>query len=81
MTLWLTLVLVWTTGIPAALFVTATLAATLGERRATRLAPLLIPRSLRAATPGCGRRMHAYGRSSVSGPRPVRVHAGNRRRF
>jgi hypothetical protein len=81
MTLWLTLLLVWTTGIPAALFVAATVAATLGERRATRLSPLMIPRSMRAAARGCGRRTHAYGRLAVSGPRPVRVHAGSRRRF
>jgi hypothetical protein len=81
MTLWLTLLLVWTTGIPAALFVGATLAATLGERRASRIPPLMMPRGLRAATPGCGRRTHAYGRLSVSGPRPVRAHAGSRRRF
>jgi hypothetical protein len=81
MTLWLTLLLVWTTGIPAALFVTATLAATMGERRAARIPPLMIPRNLRAAAPGCGRRTHVFGRPSVSGARPVRVHAGSRRRF
>ena len=79
MTLWLTLLLVWTTGIPAVLFVTATLAARLGERRA-RLPELVMPRGLRAASAVCGRRMHSAGRLSLRCARPVRVHVGGRRR-
>jgi len=80
MTLWLTLLLVWTTGIPAALFAAATLAARLGERRA-RLSELVMPRGLRTASVVCGRRMHSSGRVSLRCARPVRVHVGDRRRI
>jgi hypothetical protein len=79
MTLWLTLLLVWTTGIPAALFASATLAARLGERR-VRVSELVMPRD--PHTPGaiCGRRTHSSGRLSSRGARPVRMHVGGRRR-
>jgi hypothetical protein len=79
MTLWITVLLVWTTGIPAALFVTATLVATLGERRA-RLSPFVMQRGLRPATALCGRRTHYPGRLSLRYARPVRSHVGDRRR-
>lgn len=78
MTIWLTLLLVWTTGIPAALFVTATLAARLNERRTARLPAFVIPRNLR--TSGCGHRVHGYGRLALSGAHPMRPRVGQRRR-
>jgi hypothetical protein len=61
MTLWLTLLLVWTAGIPAALFLTACVAVRLKERRARRLPSFTIRESLRVASAaGCGRRVHGY---------------------
>jgi len=70
MTLWLTLLLVWTTGIPAAVFVTATLGARLGERRQTRMGHLgPIAGGL------CSGRMHSY-RMGVAEAR--RRYAGRR---
>ncbi|HEX6459524.1 MAG TPA: hypothetical protein VF032_11455 [Thermoleophilaceae bacterium] len=73
MTLWLTLLLVWTAGIPAALFLTAFVAVRLNQRRAHRLPSFAFPESLRASpAPSCGRRIHTY--RSVAGhggpPRP-----------
>jgi hypothetical protein len=61
MTLWLTLLLVWTTGIPAAVFATATLGAHLHERRLSKVAGLFGSRglALRQAQP-CHRRLHSY---------------------
>jgi hypothetical protein len=58
MTLWLTLLLVWTTGIPAAVLAGATLTAQLHERPHTRLPGLrgLTPRPAHA----CHRRDHSY---------------------
>jgi hypothetical protein len=62
MTLWLTLLLVWTTGIPAAVFAAATLGAHLHERRLTRVAGMFASRGLGAgATQLCHRRVHTYG--------------------
>ncbi len=61
MTLWLTLLLVWTAGIPAGLFISACLAVRLGQRRAERLPAFTTHDNLRAASPaGCGRRVHSY---------------------
>jgi hypothetical protein len=62
MTLWLTLLLVWTTGIPTAVFVAATLGAHLHERRLSKLGGLFASRrfALRPAQP-CHRRGHSYG--------------------
>lgn len=79
MTLWLTLLLVWTTGIPAALFVAAGLAAALTQRRATRFPSLGISRGLHGPATACGRRMHAYGRRASSGHRARRVRLDSRR--
>jgi hypothetical protein len=59
MTLWLTLLLVWTTGIPVAVFAAATLTAHLHERRLSRL-PGLRGFALRPAQP-CHRRVHTNG--------------------
>jgi hypothetical protein len=58
MTLWLTLLLVWTTGIPAAVFAAATLGAHLHERRLAKLPGLrgFTPRPVNA----CDRRIHSY---------------------
>ena len=81
MTLWLTLLLVWTTGIPAGLFITASLAALLHERRTSRLPSFTIPHGLRGASPGCGRRLHGYGRLAISSAHPMRVRDGARRRY
>jgi hypothetical protein len=77
MTLWLTLLLVWTTGIPAALFITASVAAALNERRAARLPSL----RLRTPSPRCGRRVHGCGRLAVVSSHPLRVRVGGRRRY
>jgi hypothetical protein len=79
MTIWLTLLLVWTTGIPAALFVTASLAAALSQRRATRFPSLGLTRGLHDPATGCGRRMHAYGRRASGGHRVRRVRLDIRR--
>jgi hypothetical protein len=76
MTLWLTLLLVWTAGIPAALFVAAAFAAALNGRRAARFPSLAIASPVRAA---CGRRAHGHPRLRCAGSRPVRAHAGARR--
>jgi hypothetical protein len=77
MTVWLTLLLVWTTGIPAAVFAAATLGARLHERRLTRIAGMFTPRGL---APGrgqlCHRRLHSYG---VGISQPHRRVAGRRR--
>jgi hypothetical protein len=55
MTLWLTLLLVWTAGIPVAVFLTATVGARLGERRQARVGHLgPVAGSL------CSRRLHSY---------------------
>jgi hypothetical protein len=80
MTLWLTLLLVWTTGIPAALFLTASLAATMHDRRAGRLPRLPIPRHVHPAGQACGRRVHGYGRLALTSAQPVRARVGVRRR-
>ena len=61
MTLWLTLLLVWTAGIPAALFLSAYLAVRMGQRRAHRLPAFTIRESLRVESPaGCGGRIHNH---------------------
>ncbi|HKN94243.1 MAG TPA: hypothetical protein VJU60_07925 [Thermoleophilaceae bacterium] len=61
MTLWVTLLLVWTAGIPAVLFLTACLAARLGQRRAERLPAFPMREGLRVASPaGCGRRVRSH---------------------
>ena len=80
MTLWLTLLLVWTTGIPAALFISASLMAALHERRLNRLPRLAAAGQMRAPAPDCGRRVHTSGRPVLGGPRPMRVRVGARRR-
>ncbi|HET8673727.1 MAG TPA: hypothetical protein VFL87_08840 [Thermoleophilaceae bacterium] len=61
MTIWLTLLLVWTTGIPIGLFAAAALLARMQERRYQRFAPVMPrARQLRVAIDvACGRRMHA----------------------
>ena len=59
MTLWLTLLLVWTAGIPVAVFVGATLCAQLHERRLARLPGLFISRGMRPVH-ACNRRVHRY---------------------
>ncbi len=60
MTIWLTLLLVWTTGIPIGLFVAAALLAYMHERRYQRFAPVMVRgRPLRAVIDAaCGRRVH-----------------------
>jgi hypothetical protein len=62
MTLWLTLLLVWTTGIPAAVFAGATVTARLHERRLAKFGGLFTSRAfaLRPADP-CHRRVHSHG--------------------
>jgi hypothetical protein len=62
MTLWLTLLLVWTTGIPAAVFAGATVTARLHERRLARVGRLFASRAL-ALRPAqrCHRRVHGNG--------------------
>jgi len=60
MTLWLTLLLVWITGIPAAVFAAATLGAHLHERRLSRLPGLFVSGRLRPAR-ACHRRVHNHG--------------------
>jgi hypothetical protein len=80
MTLWLTLLLVWTTGIPAALFISASVVATLHERRLRRLPRLVVPQQMRARGRACGRRMHESGRLALVGAHPMRVRVGARRR-
>jgi hypothetical protein len=79
MTLWLTLLLVWTTGIPAALFVTAGLAAALNQRRAGRFPSLGTLRGLHGPATACGRRMHADGPRTQAGHRARRVRLDSRR--
>jgi len=67
MTLWLTVLLVWTTGIPAAVFFTATLGAHIQERRLTRLGGLLASRGMaHAPAHACHRRVHRYGLAQSS---------------
>lgn len=78
MTLWLTLLLIWTAGIPAALFVAAALAAALNERRAARFPELAMPYLLRGRS-ACGRRVHSSAQATRVGSRPARLHAGARR--
>jgi hypothetical protein len=80
MTLWLTLLLVWTTGIPAALFISASVVATLHERRLNRLPGLALPRQIRPPAAGCGRRVHASGRPALGGAQPMRLRVGARHR-
>ena len=80
MTLWLTLLLVWTTGIPAALFISASLVATLHERRLNRLPGIPVPRQMHTPARACGRRVHASGRLAIGGSHPMRVRVGARRR-
>lgn len=59
MTLWLMLLLVWTAGIPVAVFAGATLCAQLHERRLSRLPGLFFSRGMRSAH-ACHRRVHGY---------------------
>jgi hypothetical protein len=62
MIVWLTLLLVWTAGIPIGLFALAALLARMQERRYQRFAPAMSPRgrSLREAfDAACGRRVHS----------------------
>ena len=79
MTLWLTLLLVWTTGIPAALFVTAGLVAALNQRRTPRFPSLGTLRGLHGPATACGRRMHAYSRRASGEHRARRVRLDSRR--
>ncbi|HEY2603719.1 MAG TPA: hypothetical protein VGI67_19325 [Thermoleophilaceae bacterium] len=80
MTIWLTLLLVWTTGIPAALFMGAAVATGLLEWRIARLASLAAPKRLhRSALATCGHRARPYSRLVAAGARPLRQHAGTRR--
>lgn len=80
MTLWLTLLLVWAAGIPAALFLTAFVAVRLNQRRAQRLPSFTIQQSLRVASAAsCGRRVHRY-RSVMSRDDALRPRVGFRRR-
>jgi hypothetical protein len=76
MTLWLTLLLIWTAGIPAALFVAAVFAA-LNERRSARLPAFATP--VQSSGAACGRRSHKSARLTRPASRPARVHAGARR--
>jgi hypothetical protein len=76
MTLWLTLLLVWTTGIPAALFLSATLVAVFNQRRTARLPSLAVTRG--AAT-ACGRRAHRYGRLARGSGSDLGARVGGRR--
>jgi hypothetical protein len=80
MALWLTLLLIWTTGIPAVLFLVALLGTVISERRAARLPALAIrsPARRPALTP-CSRRLHASGRLWPSRAHQLRTHAGSRR--
>ena len=80
MALWLMLLLVWTTVIPAALFISASVVATLHERRLTRLPRLAVPRQIRAPRPACGRRMHTSGLPAVGRVQPMRLRVGARHR-
>jgi hypothetical protein len=69
MTIWLTLLLVWTTGIPIALFVAASLTARLYERRLARRAA--IADSWKAAPPHRCEQRRRIVRPSAAARRPA----------
>jgi hypothetical protein len=73
MTLWLTLLLIWTTGIPLVVILGAALAAHVQDRRVTRLVRYAESPGGRAVQQTCGRRARAHNVPAPQRPRRRRV--------